>query len=59
MRLPTIAQRFKCGVHAYVLMIHHVHLLITRSETDSASLLMKDLAQRYVQYVNSNWTKKI
>jgi hypothetical protein len=36
-----------------------VHLLVTPSETDSASLLMKHLGRRYVQYVNSNWTKKI
>ena len=50
--LEELAQRFECGVHAYVLMTNHVHLLITPSETDSASLLMKHLGQRYVQYVN-------
>lgn len=50
--LEELAQRFECSVHAYVLMTNHVHLLITPSETDSASLLMKHLGQRYVQYVN-------
>jgi len=50
--LEELAQRFECGVHAYVLMTNHVHLLITPFETDSASLLMKHLGQRYVQYVN-------
>ena len=50
--LDQLAQRFECGVHAYVLMTNHVHLLVTPSETDSASLLMKHLGQRYVQYVN-------
>jgi len=50
--LEELAKRFECGVHSYVLMTNHVHLLITPSETDSASLLMKHLGQRYVQYVN-------
>jgi putative transposase len=50
--LEELAQRFNCDVHAYVLMTNHVHLLVTPSETDSASLLMKHLGQRYVQYVN-------
>ena len=27
--LEELAQRFECGVHAYVLMTNHVHLLIT------------------------------
>ena len=50
--LGELARRFECGVHAYALMTNHVHLLITPSATDSASLLMKHLGQRYVQYVN-------
>jgi len=50
--LDQLAQRLECDVHAYVLMTNHVHLLVTPSETDSASLLMKHLGQRYVQYVN-------
>ena len=41
--LEELARRFECGVHAYVLMTNHVHLLITPSETASASLLMKHL----------------
>jgi putative transposase len=53
--LEELAERFGCGVHAYVLMTNHVHLLVTPSETDSASLLMKHLGQRYVQYVNRNY----
>ena len=50
--LQELSQRFECGVHAYVLMTNHVHLLLTPAETDGASLLMKHLGQRYVQYVN-------
>lgn len=50
--LEALSRRFACSVHAYVLMTNHVHLLVTPSESDSASLMMKHLAQRYVQYVN-------
>lgn len=41
-----------CALHAYVLMTNHVHLLLTPTQADSASLLMKRLGQEYVQYVN-------
>ncbi len=50
--LREMAGRFGCAVHAYVLMTNHVHLLLTPSRADSAALLMKNLGQRYVQYVN-------
>ena len=46
------AEKFGCAVHAYVLMTNHVHLLLTPEAADGASLLMKHLGQRYVQYVN-------
>ena len=41
-----------CQIHAYVLMTNHVHLLLTPEREQSASLLMKHLGQRYVQYIN-------
>ena len=50
--LAELAARFGCAVHAYVLMTNHVHLLLTPASTDSVALLMKNLGQRYVQYVN-------
>ncbi len=46
------AKAHGCAVHAYVLMTNHVHLLVTPERADSASLMMKHLGQRYVQYVN-------
>lgn len=46
------SRAFGCAVHAYVLMTNHVHLLVTPERTESASLMMKHLGQRYVQYVN-------
>jgi len=50
--LAAFAQRFECAVHAYVLMTNHVHLLLTPATDDGATLLMKHVGQRYVQYVN-------
>jgi putative transposase len=41
-----------CSLHAYVLMTNHVHLLLTPRDGGSASRLMKQVGQRYVQYVN-------
>jgi putative transposase len=41
-----------CAVHAYVLMSNHVHLLLSPKSSGSASTLMKQLGQRYVQYFN-------
>jgi putative transposase len=51
-QLALVARRFECSVHAYVLMTNHVHLLVTPGDHDSASLMMKHLGQRYVQYFN-------
>ena len=38
-------------------MTNHVHLLLTPEESDSASLLMKHLGQRYVQYINRTYRR--
>jgi putative transposase len=50
--LGELARKFRCALHAYVLMTNHVHLLLTPGRLDGPSLLMKHLGQRYVQYVN-------
>jgi putative transposase len=39
------------------LMTNHVHLLVTPHEKDSASLLMKHLGQRYVQFINRTYRR--
>ena len=51
------ARNHGCAVHAYVLMTNHVHLLATPERADSASLMMKHLGQRYVQYVNRTYRR--
>ena len=55
LHLGELSRKFGCLVHAYVLMTNHVHLLLTPQEADSASLTMKHLGQRYVQYVNRTY----
>jgi len=50
--LKEQADKYHCAVHAYILMTNHVHLLVTPEKAESASLMMKHLGQRYVQYVN-------
>ena len=51
------ANKHECAVHAYVLMTNHVHLLLTPHKKDSAALLMKNLGQRYVQYINRTYKR--
>ncbi len=51
------AKKYQCAVHAYVLMTNHVHLLVTPKKKGSASLLMKHLGQRYVQYINKTYRR--
>lgn len=55
--LEEFAAKFGCAIHAYVLMTNHVHLLLTPQHADSASLLMKNLGQRFVQYINHTYRR--
>ena len=55
--LAQLAKRFRCSVHAYVLMTNHFHLLLSSSLANGPSLLMKFLGQRYVQYVNRTYRR--
>lgn len=55
--LKELAIKHECAVHAYVLMTNHVHLLLTPKGPMSAGLLMKNLGQRYVQYVNRSYRR--
>jgi putative transposase len=50
--VKEFAARFECAIHAYVLMTNHVHLLLTPAGRSSASLLMKNVAQRFAQRMN-------
>jgi putative transposase len=47
----------KVKVHAYVLMTNHVHLLVTPTDENGPSRVMKRLGQRYVQYINRTYQR--
>ena len=55
--LKEQAEKYDCLVHAYCLMTNHVHLLLTPMHENSASLMMKHLGQRYVQYINRTYKR--
>ncbi len=57
-QLAELSRRFQCSVHAYVLMTNHVHMLMTPGTEDGATLLMKNLGQRYVQYINRMYQRR-
>jgi putative transposase len=52
LHLRQLAAALNCAVHAYCLMTNHVHLLVTPASPDACKALMRNLGQRYVQYVN-------
>jgi len=55
--LSEQVRKYDCRIHAYCLMTNHVHLLLTPEYEKSASLLMKHLGQRYVQYINRTYRR--
>lgn len=55
--LKQACKKHKVSLHAYVLMTNHVHLLLTPETSDGASHVMKQLGQRYVQYINRTYRR--
>ncbi|WP_295888230.1 transposase [uncultured Thiohalocapsa sp.] len=55
--LAQAAERERVAVHAYVLMTNHIHLLMTATEDDGVSRVMKRVGQRYVQNVNRSYRR--
>jgi putative transposase len=46
------AERYLCGIHAYVLMTNHVHILATPSDHLGITRMMQYVGRRYVPYIN-------
>jgi putative transposase len=44
-------------LHAYVLMTNQVHLLLSAADGQAPSRMMKQLGQRYVQYINRTYQR--
>jgi putative transposase len=55
--LDEQSEKYGCRIHAYCLMTNHVHLLVTPELVESAGLMMKNLGQRYVQYINRSYRR--
>ncbi len=55
--LEKYAKDSCCLVHAYVLMTNHAHLPIPPKTASAASDLMKQLGQRFVQYINRTYRR--
>ncbi|AGA89783.1 transposase [Thioflavicoccus mobilis 8321] len=49
------ASRYRCAIHAYVLMNNHVHLLVTPSDAEAISRLMQYVGRRYVPHINRRY----
>ena len=53
--LRLAAEHYGLLIHAYVLMINHVHLLATPIAADSIGKTLQSLGRRYVQYFNFSY----
>ncbi len=51
--LDTMASRYECAVHAYVLMTNHVHLLVTPNVLGGVSRMMQGIGRCYVAEFNA------
>ena len=53
--LGEAAERYRCHVHAYVLMTNHVHVLLTPHDRQGPSRCMQYVGRRYVPYANGRY----
>ena len=53
--LGEAAQRYRCAIHAYVLMTNHVHLLATPRDKQGIPRMMQYVGRRYVPYINHSY----
>ena len=51
--LGDASRRYRCHIHAYVLMSNHVHLLATAEDEQAPARMMQAIGRRYVRYVNT------
>ena len=51
--LHKASTEHECDIHAYVLMVNHVHLLVTPRRDRSLPLMMQSMGRGYVQRLNA------
>ncbi len=54
-KLGVAAEKFQCGIHAYVLMPNHFHLLLTSDLENGIGKLMQYVGRYYVQHFNQRY----
>ncbi len=53
--LGEAAERYRCSIHAYVLMTNHIHILATPADTEGITRMMQYVGRHYVPYVNCTY----
>lgn len=53
--LKEAANKYRCAIHAYVLMTNHVHLLVTPEDETGVSRMMQYVGRYYVPYINHSY----
>jgi len=49
------AKRYRCAVHAYVLMTNHVHVLVTPSDVLGVTRMMQFVGRHYVPFIHAKY----
>ena len=55
--LGHFCKRLRCSLHAYCLMMNHVHLLLTPADAQACGPLMRNLGRCYVRYFNRRYDR--
>lgn len=55
--LEAAIAKYRCDLHAYILMPNHIHLLITPSCSNGVGKLVQLVARQYVQYFNQQYQR--
>lgn len=53
--LKAGAEKYKCIVHAYVLMTNHIHILATPETAEGITRMMQYIGRHYVPYINATY----
>jgi len=53
--LKEAAERYRCKIHAYVLMTNHIHILVTPADTLGVTRMMQYVGRHYVPYINHTY----
>jgi putative transposase len=55
--LGEAARKYQVSVHAYVLMTHHVHRLMTPTSAAGTRRVLQTLGRRYVRYIHHTYRR--